>query len=162
MQSTVVAYLHLIKFFCFALTTSQISTRYGLIWLSIGTDDGLLRCGNELSCFIKQRISLQAEVLLASQEGICSMKLELMSQLVMEMYWGAEFQLHIFLKSLLWNKEVFCLPRAFYIRENNPYVYKRPFAGIVEKGREPYLCGEANPDPSVVRPVSQSLCQYSN
>ena len=183
----------------------------------------------------------------------------------MEMYWEAELQLHAFLKSLLCNKAVSCLPWAFYTRENNPCVYVRvgwdssvgtatgygldgpviethwgqdfphlsktalgptqplvqqvpglspgvksgrgvtltphpllvplvmkeqsynstprmgrtactepqclykgdlylylffnirPFAGTVEKGRDSYLCGESNSDPSVVRPVSQSL-----
>jgi hypothetical protein len=58
------------------------------------------------------------------------------------------------LKMLLRNKALFCVPRAIYIRENNPYVYIRTFAGIVEKERDIYLCGEPNFDPSVVRPVS--------
>jgi hypothetical protein len=54
------------------------------------------------------------------------------------------------LNILLWNKALFCVPRAFYIRENDSCIYIRPFEGIVEKERDLYLCGEPNSDLSVV------------
>jgi hypothetical protein len=49
----------------------------GFIWLRIGTNDGLsLENGNESSDSIKRwEISCLHELLLASQEGICSMEL---------------------------------------------------------------------------------------
>ena len=64
------------------------------------------------------------------------------------------------LKIIVCKKALFYPSRAIYIREKYPCVYIRSFAGTVEKMSDPSVCGESRPDPSVVRPVSESLCYY--